>query len=88
MNRTINRRAALASTAALAAICPLPLQAAETDAEIVRLYAAFLEAEKRDAEAYAAYDQASGDRWHRWRRAAGSRCRTGLGHRRKQDWPS
>jgi len=61
MTRTINRRTALASTAALAAICPLPLQAAETDAEIARLYTAYLEAEKRDAEAYAAYDEASGD---------------------------
>jgi hypothetical protein len=64
MTKQINRRTVIAGSTALATtLAPLPVLAAETDAdaEIVRLYDAYLEAERRDVEAYAAYDQASAD---------------------------
>jgi hypothetical protein len=62
MTTTINRRGMIAGTTArAAAISAMPLSAAESDAEIKRLFAAYLEAEERDSAAYAAWDEARGD---------------------------
>jgi hypothetical protein len=60
MTKTINRRTALAGTAALASFAPLPLKAAGSDAELYRLFAAYVEAEERDYAAYSAWDEARG----------------------------
>jgi hypothetical protein len=48
----------IAAAGALAALSPLPLKAAQADTEIIRLYAAYVEAEQRDAAASAAWDEA------------------------------
>jgi hypothetical protein len=61
MTRTINRRTAIASATALAALAPLPLKAAESDAEIARLFAAHVEAEDRANEAYNRYEEAAAE---------------------------
>jgi hypothetical protein len=56
----INRRSVIASATVFAALGPLPLAAAEADAEVVRLFAVYREAEERDMATWAEWDEARG----------------------------
>jgi hypothetical protein len=77
----INRRSVIASATVFAALGPLPLAAAEADAEIVRLFAIYREAEEHDRATWAEWDEARG------KAVTAAKAKLGITNKKAEDSP-